>query len=316
LKPLSLLFIKKEPGFSPKGAAVPTVFLVALAVVTGCYAIPLWHWISFASTSELFSYTLLVPFVSAYLIATAARANARSNDRHHYALGAFFVLAALMLQSIHWLGKSDGSLDIQDSLSISLFSFVLMLLGASAITLGKADFSRHSFALGFLIFMVPLPVSVEANLEAFLQHGSAPPAYWLLKLAGTPVFKTGMVFQLPGISLQIAPECSGIRSTIVLFITSLIAGKLFLRSAWRRTILTAFVIPLALVRNGFRVFTIGELCVHVGRHMIDSAIHHRGGPIFFALSLIPFFLLLYYLVGRERRAAAPAKPQIVQPQHV
>jgi exosortase/archaeosortase family protein len=66
------------------------------------------------------------------------------------------------------------------------------------------------------------------------------------------------------------------------------------------------VIPLALIRNGFRIFTIGQLCVSVGPHMIDSPIHHRGGPIFFALSLIPFFALTYFLLRTDRSRSRPA----------
>ena len=58
------------------------------------------------------------------------------------------------------------------------------------------------------------------------------------------------------------------------------------------------------------MFTIGELCVHVGPQMINSPIHHKGGPIFFALSLIPFFLLLVALQKSERgRATAKTKPE-------
>jgi hypothetical protein len=66
----------------------------------------------------------------------------------------------------------------------------------------------------------------------------------------------------------------------------------------------AFVIPLGILRNGFRVFVIGMLCVHVGPRMIDSVIHHRGGPLFFALSLVPLFLLLWWLRRGERRVEA------------
>jgi hypothetical protein len=36
--------------------------------------------------------------------------------------------------------------------------------------------------------------------------------------------------------------------------------------------------------------------------MINSPIHRRGGPLFFALSLIPFFLLLLFLRKRDIRA--------------
>ena len=98
-----------------------------------------------------------------------------------------------------------------------------------------------------------------------------------------------------------AQECSGIRSSVALFIAGLLASHLFLRTRWRRVLLVLFVIPLGILRNGFRILVIGLLCVHVGPHMIDSSIHHRGGPIFFALSLIPLYLLLWWLRSQEQR---------------
>ena len=99
--------------------------------------------------------------------------------------------------------------------------------------------------------------------------------------------------------LLVGPECSGIHSSQVLLITSLLAGNLFLLSPWRRAFLALFIIPLAILRNGFRIFVIGELCVHVSPDMINSWIHRRGGPVFFALSLIPFFIVLAWLRKTE-----------------
>jgi exosortase/archaeosortase family protein len=113
------------------------------------------------------------------------------------------------------------------------------------------------------------------------------------------------VFELPGIVIQVAQECSGIRSSWVLFIAGLLASHLILRTRWRRLVLVAFVIPLGILRNGFRIFVIGLLCVHIGPQMIDSMIHHRGGPIFFALSLVPLFLLLWWLRRQEQRLNRP-----------
>jgi exosortase/archaeosortase family protein len=100
--------------------------------------------------------------------------------------------------------------------------------------------------------------------------------------------------------LEVARECSGIRSTWVLFITSLVASHMFLKSPWRRFVLVAFVIPLGVLRNGFRILVIALLCVHVGPHMVDSFVHHQGGPIFFVLSLVPLFLLMAWLRRRDR----------------
>jgi exosortase/archaeosortase family protein len=83
--------------------------------------------------------------------------------------------------------------------------------------------------------------------------------------------------------------------------TSILAANLFLKTPWRRFALVAFVIPLAILRNGFRILVIGLLCVNVGPQMIHSLIHRRGGPLFFALSLVPLLLMLGWLHKGERR---------------
>jgi exosortase len=131
----------------------------------------------------------------------------------------------------------------------------------------------------------------------------------MLTATFTDFFREGLIIKLPNITLEVAPECSGIRSSMVLFITSLIAGKMFLHSKWHRVWLALFVIPLAVVRNGFRIFTLSILCVYVSPDMINSFVHKKGGPIFFALSLIPFFAFLLWLRRRERRAPAPPAEQ-------
>jgi exosortase len=123
----------------------------------------------------------------------------------------------------------------------------------------------------------------------------------MMKVSGLPAIQDGLVFFLPGFTIKVAQECSGIRSTLVLFITSLIAGYLLLRRPRDRTILAIAIVPLAILRNGFRIFSLAWLSVEVNPDIIDSALHHRGGPIFFALSLIPLFLLLLFLRKLEKK---------------
>jgi exosortase C (VPDSG-CTERM-specific) len=150
--------------------------------------------------------------------------------------------------------------------------------------------------------MVPFPAFLTHATEVFFQHASADAASVMLALSQTPVLRDGLFFKLPGITIEVAQECSGIRSTLVLFITSLVGAYLFFHSKTHRALLTLAIIPIAIVRNGFRIFTIAMLCVHISPDMIRSWIHKRGGPIFFALSLIPFFALLLILYRRERKA--------------
>ena len=96
-----------------------------------------------------------------------------------------------------------------------------------------------TFPFALLVFMVPLPDLVVAGLEDFLMRASAEVAHWFFQWSGTPVFRSGQVMEMPGTTLEVAPECSGIRSTLVLFITSLIASYLFLSSKWHRGLLVA-----------------------------------------------------------------------------
>lgn len=90
-------------------------------------------------------------------------------------------------------------------------------------------------------------------------------------------------------------------SQFAALMASILASHLFLKTPWRRLVFVAFVIPLGILRNGFRIFVIGLLCVKEDPQMIHSLIHRRGGPSFFLLSLIPFLLLVWWLRNGETR---------------
>lgn len=267
---------------------------VCTVVLAVCFAMPLFSLVRFALQSDLYSHILLIPFVSLYL--AWLKKNEFLHDSEPDRKLAALPLAAGLLSSLAFLAlHSRLRLAPVDLLAWNTFSFFLLFIGAACLCLGRQTLRALAFPLGFLIFLVPFPVIVRDAIESFLQHRSADAAELLFGLAGTPLLRHGVEFQLPGFSLQVAPECSGIRSSLVLFITSLVAGQLFLRSPWKRALFALAVIPLGVFRNAFRIVVIGELCVHVDPGFIDSPIHHRGGPIFFAISMIPFLLLLYYL---------------------
>jgi exosortase C (VPDSG-CTERM-specific) len=267
---------------------------VCTVVLAVCFAKPLFSLARFAIHSELYSHVFLIPFVSLYL--AWLKKNELLQDSEPDRKLAALPLAAGLLSSLGFLAlHSRLQLAPVDSLAWNTFSFFLLFIGACCLCLGRQSLRALAFPLGFLIFLVPFPVIVRDAIESFLQHRSADVAELLFGLAGTPLLRHGVEFRLPGFSLQVAPECSGIRSTLVLFITSLVAGQLFLRSPWKRALFAIVVIPLGIFRNALRIVTIGELCVHIDPGFIDSPIHHRGGPVFFVISMVPFLVLLYYL---------------------
>jgi exosortase C (VPDSG-CTERM-specific) len=303
--------VSKPPLKSPTGTQppfqTPPGFLLSVGALLLCFSKPLWDLAQFSLGSHLYSHIILMPFVSLYLVWLKRQEMPRVSSSGR-TMAALFLATGAAVSAAFWLAKSSGAkFASEDALATTTLGFLLLLAGLCAWFLGGQVLRTIRFPLAMLVFMIPFPIVVVNGIETFLQHGSAWAALAMFRTVGTPLFQHGLVFELPGISLQVAPECSGIHSTLALLITSLLAGYLFLRSPKSRCILTLAVIPLALLRNGLRVFTLGELCVHVSPDMINSAVHHQGGPIFFALSLVPFSLLLLFLVKRERRRQ-PAKP--------
>jgi len=295
-------------------------FALAAGLLTLAFAVLLWRLFTFAIADELFSYIPLMPFISIYL-AWIFKADLPRHGEAKAELGRpsesaparglaaiFFAAGAAALAGYFVLARTATPATLANSLALGTLAWLLGLAGTGCWCLGGGTMRALAFPFGLLLFMIPFPVGLRDGLETLLQHGSAEVADWLFVLSGTPVLRTGLEFQLSAISLQVAPECSGIHSTWVLFITSLVAGRLILRGPGKRALLCLAVLPLALLRNGFRVFVIGQLCIHVSPRMIDSPIHHRGGPLFFVLSLAPFFLLLYFLRRSEGAAGGEGGP--------
>ena len=116
-----------------------------------------------------------------------------------------------------------------DRLALAASSLVALWLGGFLTFYGTAAFKAALFPLLFLFLCLPIPSPIQDRAIAVLQRGSADTAFLMLKLSGTPIYREGFVFALPGLSIEVAPECSGIRSGISLFILSILAGHLLLR---------------------------------------------------------------------------------------
>jgi exosortase C (VPDSG-CTERM-specific) len=271
----------------------PLGFFAFAILLAAVFIKPLLALAIHAARSDLHSYILLVPFISAYLVRTR-----RSQLPKEYGSSPGWatvpLLAGLAALAAAWT-QNTRSLSHNDYLTLMALSFICLLTAGGFLFLGRKWMAAAAFPFAFLIFMVPMPDAMADALETASKLASAEAANLFFDMTGTPVLRDGTIFQLPNIVIQVAQECSGIRSSLVLLITSLLAANLFLKSTWRRAVLVCFVIPLGIVRNGFRVWVIGTLCIQIGPRMIHSVIHRRGGPLFFALSLIPLFLLLWLL---------------------
>jgi exosortase C (VPDSG-CTERM-specific) len=276
-------------------------WLGCVGLLTLLFAHPLVALMRLASENSLHSHVPLVPLIAGYLwYAQPRRPSGACRSSVTGTLGLSAIAVAALTGEVWFRAGLSGT----DALALSTLAYLSFVAAGGFLFLGSGWMAAAAFPFAFLLFMVPLPDVAALWLETALVAASADVSALFFRLTGTPLFRDGLLLGLPGITLEVARECSGIRSTWVLLITSVIASRMFLDNPWRRLALVAFVIPLGIVRNALRILVIGLLAVHVGPHMVDTVIHHRGGPIFFALSLGPLFALLWWLRRGERRSTA------------
>jgi exosortase C (VPDSG-CTERM-specific) len=270
-------------------------------LLVAAFGQPLLELANYAAHSALYSYILLIPFVSAYML-YVRRDQLPKKYVADLPLGMVFLAGGLgVFLFTYWLNLAGRALSDNYYLVLPILSFLCCLAAGGFFFLGRDWMRTAAFPLAYLIFMVPMPDAMADALETASKYASAEVANLFFHLSGTPFLRAGLVFQLSNITIEVAQECSGIRSSWVLFMTSILAANLFLKTPWRRLALVALVIPLAILRNGFRILVIGLLCVNAGPQMIHSIIHRRGGPVFFVLSLIPLLVLLWWLRRGEIR---------------
>ena len=145
----------------------------------------------------------------------------------------------------------------------------------------------------------------------WLQLGSAEVTSWIFYLTRTPVFRDGFTFSVPGATIEIARECSGIRSTMGLLITCLIAGYLMLRTVSGRLALLIAAVPVLALKNGIRIATLTELAIYVDPSFLFGRLHNDGGFVFFAIGLgILLPILLWLQRSEDKRLRAGRMGQL------
>ena len=111
----------------------------------------------------------------------------------------------------------------------------------------------------------------------------------------------GFCFSLPDVAIEIADECSGIRSSLGLLMTTLLGAHAFLRRGWTRGLILLAILPLAILKNGIRIATLTLLAVHVDPSFLTGQLHHEGGIVFFLLGLAMLMPMMFWLRRAETR---------------
>jgi exosortase len=251
-----------------------------------------------SNKSEYYSHIALIPLVSIYLIYIKRKEIfAKVNYLFVIGIPILFLGITLFVVGILW----GVSLDKNNYASVIALSVVIFINGAFILLYGMQAYRTALFPLLFLIFTVPIPTVLMDNIIYFLQVGSTEFTNLLFLASGVPFMRDGFVFHLPTISVEVAKQCSGIRSSMAIFIVAILAGYMFLKSYWKIIFLVICAVLIAMFKNGIRILTLSLLGNYVDPRILSSSLHREGGTPFFILALLLLAPILFLLRRSEKK---------------
>ena len=271
------------------------LFLFLSLLICLAFWAPLRALVLLCLNDDRYTHILLIPVISAGLL-YIAREQRFPHSSYSPKTGTALILLGLAI----FMGCRTWSLPNGD-LSIAIGALVVAWTGLYILCYGIRSFQRASFPFLLILLMIPLPSAVLDRFVTLLQTGSAELSYRLFQLVGVPVFRHGTVMSVPGVDIEVAPQCSGIRSTMALLIVSLVMSRLLLRSAWGKLSVLLCVIPIGIFRNAVRIVGITLLGIYVNKDFLVGNLHHRGGLLFALIGFAVLLPIVWLLRIFERR---------------
>jgi len=264
---------------------------------------PLTAFVSYSRASENGSHLILIPVISAWVVFL-------ERDRIFKALGSDGPVGSLLLAAaavVALAAFSMGSrLSAVNQLSLYIFALLLVWVAGFAFFFGRRSLERARFPLVFLLLTIPIPDFILDKVIYLLQKGSAEITAVLFDWSGVPVLRDGFVFHLAHVNIEVARECSGIRSSLALLILAILVAHFYLDTFWKQLVLVIAGLFVMILKNGVRIVTLTLLASYVDPGFLYGRLHHEGGVVFFVLALLMLAPLVWLLERSERKVTAPA----------
>ena len=280
-------------------------FTVLCGVSAVLWFRPLLDTFQLAVSDERYTEIILILPLAAALILRGWKGRRAAPQKWTAAGGILFTGLLVMV-----IARVGTARDSEIGLAVEMAALVLWWIASFAFSFGLPTFRTFRFPLFFLLWMVPLPRIVMDPIVEGLQRGSILAAEFLFSALRVPVSQEGITIFIPGLDIAVTPDCSSIRSSLMLLVTTMLLAHVLLKSPWRKALVIAIAVPLSVAKNGLRIFTIGMLSTRVDRSFLTGHLHRQGGIIFFLIALAGVFFVLWIL---RRGEGTPALPPQVSP---
>jgi len=282
----------------------PKTFLLPWVILGFLFVLLVWfYWpiltIQYGRliSSEDYSYGLLLPLVSGYIIYLKWPRLKRQNWQPSW--------WGLVIMTLGFLLYIFGEL-ITD-LYTSTLSFLVVVTGLVYLY-GDWKLTHFlAFPLMLVFLMIPWPDFVTRQLTLPLQLLSTRLATGFLHTIGVAAVRQGNVIDLGVSQLQVVAACSGLRYILSLGALGIIFCYFYQRRLWKALILLLALVPTAIVANALRVAAMGLYPLL----QQEGFWHTFSGWLIFVFSFGVLGLLNWLLNYLQPESAEAASPRAI-----
>jgi len=234
-----------------------------------------------------YSHGFLVPFFSAYLL-YRRWAEAPRMLRWPEPWGLAFLVVGMAIFAI-----ADRTNYAKEW--VQGFSLILNLCGVVLLMGGWKALAWAWPAIAFLIFMFPLPYSVEHSFGGQLQSIAARASGFVLQTIGYPTLREGVILHVQDYDLEVEKACNGL-SMLLTFVALSVGMAMVITRPWLdRAIVVVAAIPIAILANVIRISLTGILYNAGGKELGDAVFHDFAGWMMMPIALLVLWLGLKLL---------------------
>ncbi len=292
--------LTRVPGRVPGGGTGLLLTGLVLLVAFGVLYAPVFlevvgQWMS----NDLYSYGILVPGLSAWLVWARRDRLGAAVVGPSYLLGVPVLAVGLAML----VAGRAGGIESAEALSM-----VVTLAGGILLLLGKAVFRVIAVPIAYLLLMLPIWEVFTSRLHLPFQLFSAEVGVALLQMLGVPAYQQETVIELPRIVLEVAQACSGVNYLVAVIAIGLPLAYLFLEGWVPRVLLIVLGVGIAVIGNAVRVTLIG-LLAHYGFAGDVHGPYHVLQGLF--VSMTGYAALFVGLALLRRRGALPQDEPVI-----
>jgi exosortase len=252
--------------------------VVSVAAFQGLFA---YFWERWTQDQSPFGYGYFVPPTVLFLVWCRLRL---SRGRPRVSGHSLALVGIVLLALTQCVALLSGVTLLQSIVFYGLLLLVPYYLW------GPYVFAAIGGPLAYSAVMIPWPGQFTANLLLPSQLVSTKIATAMLSSVGTKSYVEGTLVYLPSYNFEVAAACSGL--TILFPVVAIaILNVMMVRAAmWRKLVVVAFALPLAVLANGIRIAGIG-LIGDGGSPQLADQLHDPSGWIAVGIAVVMLMMV-------------------------